>query len=521
MSAPLASPPTAAPRHSKIAIIGSGFSGLGMAIRLQQQGEHDFHLYEKEGGVGGTWRVNHYPGCACDVQSHLYSFSFEPNPDWTRMFARQPEIRAYLESCAQKHGLLEKTQLNSEITRLAWDDQSGLWHLHDAQGNHYTAQAVISGMGGLSTPAYPQLPGIERFAGKLFHSQQWDHGYDLAGKRVAVIGTGASAIQFVPQIQPQVARLDLYQRTPPWIMPKPDRPISAGERSLFRRFPILQKLWRTLIYSILESRVIGFAMHPGLMKLAQRMAVAHIHRQVKDPALRRLLTPDYTLGCKRVLIADDYYPALTQANAALVTAGIREVRERSIVDADGQEREVDAIIFGTGFTANDPIPRGVVFGRGGIDLLDTWKQGPEAYKGTTTSGFPNLFFLMGPNTGLGHNSMVYMIESQIAYVLGALKLLQDRGLQSLEVKAEEQARYNQRMHSQLGKAIWSVGGCNSWYLNPVSGRNNTLWPGFTWRFRLLTRRFDPAAYHLSRVHPAHPAPSLPPTPARQTDEVPA
>lgn len=237
-------PTPAAARHCKVAIIGTGFSGLGMAIRLRQEGEDDFLIFEKDAGVGGTWRVNNYPGCACDVQSHVYSFSFEANPEWTRMFARQPEIRAYLEKCWEKYRLQEKTLLNTEIGKLAWDERQSLWHLHDAQGNHYTANAVVSGMGGLSTPAYPRLDGLENFQGKVFHSQQWDHDYDLKGKRVAVIGTGASAIQFVPEIQPLVAALDLYQRTPPWILPKPDRAISETERRRFRRFPLVQKLWR-------------------------------------------------------------------------------------------------------------------------------------------------------------------------------------------------------------------------------------------------------------------------------------
>ncbi|HEJ2127872.1 TPA: NAD(P)/FAD-dependent oxidoreductase [Pseudomonas aeruginosa] len=490
-------PTPAAARHCKVAIIGTGFSGLGMAIRLRQEGEDDFLIFEKDAGVGGTWRVNNYPGCACDVQSHVYSFSFEANPEWTRMFARQPEIRAYLEKCWEKYRLQEKTLLNTEIGKLAWDERQSLWHLHDAQGNHYTANAVVSGMGGLSTPAYPRLDGLENFQGKVFHSQQWDHDYDLKGKRVAVIGTGASAIQFVPEIQPLVATLDLYQRTPPWILPKPDRAISETERRRFRRFPLVQKLWRGGLYSLLEGRVLGFTFAPQVMKLVQRLAIRHIHKQIKDPELRRKVTPDYTIGCKRILMSHNYYPALAAANSTVITEGIRAVTANGIVDGNGREREVDAIIFGTGFTANDPIPRGVVFGRDGRDLLDSWTKGPEAYKGTTTAGFPNLFFLMGPNTGLGHNSMVYMIESQIAYVLDALKLMKRRELLSLEVKAPVQERYNEYLQRKLDRSVWSVGGCKSWYLHPVSGRNCTLWPGFTWRFRALTRQFDASAYHLT------------------------
>ncbi|SDH82501.1 flavin-containing monooxygenase [Pseudomonas panipatensis] len=508
---------TAPSRHCRVAIIGTGFSGLGMAIRLSQQGEEDFLLFEKDAGVGGTWRVNNYPGCACDVQSHVYSFSFEPNPEWTRMFARQPEIRAYLEHCWQKYQLQDRTLLNTEVRRMAWDDEQQLWHLHDAQGNHYTAQAVVSGMGALSIPSIPALDGLETFAGKCFHSQNWDHDYDLAGKRVAVIGTGASAIQFVPEIQPQVARLDLYQRTAPWILPKPDRAISDKERARFKHFPLAQKLWRGALYSLLEGRVLGFTFAPWAMKLVGKLALRYIHQQIADPELRRKVTPDYTIGCKRVLMSPNYYPALAAPNAEVITVGIREVRAHSIVTADGQEREVDAIIFGTGFTANDPIPRGCVFGRNGVDLLDTWPEGPEAYKGTVTQGFPNLFFLMGPNTGLGHNSMVYMIESQIAYVLDALRFMRRRELLSLDVKPEAQARWNARLQRGLSHSVWNVGGCKSWYLHPLSGRNCTLWPGFTWRFRLLTRHFDPAAYHLQARPFAEPAA----TPSARAEEVPA
>lgn len=497
--------PRPSARHCKIAIIGSGFSGLGMAIRLKQKGENDFILFEKEAGIGGTWRVNNYPGCGCDVQSHLYSFSFEPNPNWTRMFAKQEEIKAYLEGCWEKYRLQDKTLLETEITRLAWNDVDELWQIEDAAGNQYTAQFVVSGMGALSTPSTPALNGLESFQGERFHSQQWNHDYDLAGKRVAVVGTGASSIQFVPQIQKQVAQLDLYQRTAPWIMPKPDRAISEGERSRFKRFPLLQKLWRGAIYAVLESRVVGFALTPRVMKLAELFARGYINRKIQDPVLRAKVTPDYTMGCKRVLISNDYYPALTQANVEVITDGIREVRANSIVTADGTEREIDAIIFGTGFTPSDPLPRNVVFGRNGVDLLDTWPQGPEAYKGTLTAGFPNLFFLMGPNTGLGHNSMVYMIESQIHYVLGALELLGERRLRSLEVKREVQDRFNGKLQGSLGNTVWNAGGCKSWYLHPVSGRNCTVWPGFTWRFRLLTRNFDPAAYHFSRNVPAHAA----------------
>lgn len=475
-----------------VLIVGTGFSGLGMGIKLKEAGIESFTILERANDVGGTWRDNNYPGCACDVQSHLYSFSFEPNPNWTRMFARQPEIKAYLQHCAQKYALLPHIRYDSEVVRAEYDDAAAMWTVTTRKGDVHRANVLVSGMGGLSTPAYPTLKGLETFKGKTFHSADWDHGYDLAGKRVAVIGTGASAIQFVPKVAEKAARLDLYQRTPVWIIPKPDRAISAAERALFRRFPKLQLALRNSIYWMLETRVLGFVINPRLMKLVEREARGHIRRQIADPALRAKVTPDYTIGCKRILISDDFYPAISRANVDVITEGIREVKAHSIVSADGTEREVDAIIFGTGFKAQDPMPRGAVFGRGGKDIVEVWKDGAEAYKGTTQAGFPNFYMLMGPNTGLGHNSMVYMIESQIQYVMDALKTMRRERIRSLEVRADVQARYNVGLQEKLGKAVWQSG-CRSWYINEA-GKNTTLWPGFTFKYREQVRRIDLVDY---------------------------
>ena len=485
--------------HHDIIIVGAGFSGLGMAIGLKQKSREDFLILEKEEGVGGTWRVNHYPGCACDVQSHLYSFSFAPNPGWSRMFAPQAEIRDYLQHCADQYGLWPHIRLGTTLSRAQWDETARLWRLQDSEGRSYSARVLISGMGALSIPAYPDIPGAERFGGKRFHSQHWDHQYDLRGKRVAVIGTGASAIQFVPRLQPLVGQLDLYQRTAPWILPKPDRAMTEKELRLFRRLPIAQKALRTGIYWSLEARVMGLALHPGLMSLARRWALRHIDRQIRDPELRRKVTPDYEIGCKRILLSNDYYPSLDQNNLDVITSPIREITKDAVVTRDGRAREVDVIIYGTGFKATDPVPQGLIFGRGGRDLHDLWQEGPEAYKGTTVNGFPNLFLLMGPNTGLGHSSMVYMIESQISYVLDALRLMRRRRLGAMEVKAPRQLRFNQRIQNKLGGSVWNSGGCQSWYLHPKTGRNVTLWPGFTFQFRLITRRFDPGAYVLEKL----------------------
>ncbi|RLU03074.1 MAG: NAD(P)/FAD-dependent oxidoreductase [Ketobacter sp.] len=480
--------------HHKVAIIGTGFSGLGMAIRLKQQGENDFIVFEKEGGVGGTWRVNHYPGCACDVPSHLYSFCFAPNPNWSRMFAPQPEIKKYLEYCADHYGVMPHVKLNNAVKSAHWDEQQQLWMVTDQQGKQYSANLLVAGAGGLSVPAYPNIPGLEKFEGKAFHSQDWDHNYDLHGKRVAVIGTGASAIQFVPEVQKQAAQLDLYQRTPPWILSKPDRAMNFAEKVLFKRFPKAQLALREKIYWTLESRVLGMLVNPRLMAIAKRWALNHIRNQISDPELRKKVTPDYTIGCKRILMSDNYYPALDQPNVDVITTGIREVTANSVITVDGEEREVDAIIYGTGFKATDPMPRGLFFGRNGTDIVDTWPEGPEAYKGTTVSGFPNFFILMGPNTGLGHNSMVYMIESQVNYVLSAIKYMEKKRIKQIDVAPSAQAEYNDRIQNKLQGSVWNSGGCQSWYLHPVSGKNVTLWPGFTWQFRQQTRRFDAGAY---------------------------
>ncbi len=494
-----------------IAIIGTGFAGLGMAIRLQQAGRRDFVILEKADEVGGTWRDNNYPGCACDVQSHLYSFSFEPNPDWSRLFAPQAEILGYLQGCARKHALYPKIRFHSPVTGARWDENSALWTLDGEQGPLLRARIVITGLGGLSRPSIPEIPGLEDFAGEAFHSQQWRHDLELRGRRVAVIGTGASAIQFVPQIAPQVERLDLYQRTPPWILPKPDRLIGLAERQLFRRLPQTQKALRTGLYWQMEARAVGFVIDPRLMALPERWARNHLRRQVPDAALRRRLTPDYTIGCKRILISNDYYPALTRRNVDVLDCGIRRITDRGIIGRDGRLREVDTIIFGTGFAATDPIGGTRVTGRAGADLRQTLdRTGTQAYKGTSIAGFPNLFMLTGPNTGLGHNSMVYMIESQIDYVLKALEAMQRRALRAVDVKASVQSRFNAALRGKLDRSVWSAGGCRSWYLD-AQGRNVTLWPDFSFKFRLLTRQFRLADYHLDPA--PRPAPEWSPASA--------
>jgi cation diffusion facilitator CzcD-associated flavoprotein CzcO len=476
-----------------VAIVGAGFSGIGMAIRLKRAGMDDFLVLEKASEAGGTWRDNQYPGCACDVQSFMYSYSFEQNPDWSRMFATQPEIWAYLERCVDKYKIRPHLRHNTTVTGAEFDDETETWRVLVDGGRVITCRAVVFATGPLHLPAYPDLPGLATFAGTTFHSATWDHGYDLAGKRVAVVGTGASAVQFVPEIAGAVASLDLYQRTPPWVMPKPDRAIGEGERALYRRVPGLQRLHRYGIYWLLESRLLGFTSRRGIMHLGERIVKRAIRRAIPDPALRRAVTPGYTMGCKRVLISNDYYPTLARDNVHVITDGIAEVRPDGIVTADGQFRPVDAIIFGTGFHVTDALDDFHLVGRGGLKLQDAWADGMQAYLGLAVAGFPNAFLLLGPNSGLGHNSVVFMAESQAGYVLQALRLLARRRAGTVEVRGDVQRRYNEELQGKLAGTVWSDGGCQSWYLDR-NGVNRTLWPSFTWRYWLRTRRLDPADF---------------------------
>ena len=477
--------------HTRVAIVGAGFGGLGAAIRLRQRGYHDFLVFERAASVGGTWRDNTYPGCACDVPSHLYSFSFAPNPGWTRSFSPQAEIWAYLEDCATRFGVRPHLRLEHDVRAAAWEERGRRWHIDTSQGS-YTADVLVAAPGPLAEPAVPKLPGLEAFQGTAFHSARWDHGHDLTGRHVAVIGTGASAAQFVPEIQPKVARLYLFQRTPPWVMPRRERAISALERRLYRAFPPAQRLARSGIYWGREALAVAF-LHPALMRLGHRAALRHLRRSVPDPALRAKLTPTYTMGCKRVLLSNTYLPALTRGNVEVVTDGIQEVRPGGIVTRDGTERRVDTIIFGTGFRVTDLPLAEKVRGRGGLTLAEAWQGSPKAHLGITVAGFPNLFLLLGPNTGLGHTSVVFMIECQVRYVLDALAYLDRAGVAAVEPRPEAQEAFVAAVDARMRGTVWLRGGCHSWYLD-ATGRNSTLWPGYTWQYRLRTRRFDPASY---------------------------
>ncbi|WP_103337970.1 flavin-containing monooxygenase [Amycolatopsis sp. CA-126428] len=481
----------------KVVIVGTGFSGLGQAIQLEKAGIRDYVILEKAAEVGGTWRDNSYPGCACDVQSHMYSFSYEQNPGWSRSFSPQPEIFDYLKSVADKYRLREKIRFGVELTGAHWDERERRWTATTRDGREFVAQFLVSGVGGLHIPQIPGLPGIADFKGQTWHSARWNHEYDLRGKKVAVVGTGASAVQFVPKIAPDVAELTLFQRTPPWIMPKPDHAMPSWARTLFERVPGTQRLYRNALYWLLEARAIGFNGHPAIMKAGELIAKRNIAKGIKDRALRKKVTPDYTMGCKRVLISNDYYPALARPNVDVNTAGIKEVKAHSIVDSAGVEHEVDAIIYGTGFKVTDALEYLDITGVDGRNLAKEWaSEGMRTHKGITVSGYPNLFFLLGPNTALGHNSVVFMIESQARYVVDAIKLADSRGAAALDVRPGVQDEFQREIQDKLVKGVWTQGGCKSWYLD-AQGVNRTIWPGFTWRYWLETRKVDPADYELS------------------------
>jgi cation diffusion facilitator CzcD-associated flavoprotein CzcO len=480
-----------------VAIIGSGFGGIGMAASLMRAGLTDMVLLERATDLGGTWRDNSYPGAACDVPSHLYCFSFAPNPGWSRSFSPQPEIWEYLRRVADEEGVTGKIRLGEEVTSARWDPAARRWRIETTKAV-LTARFLIAAGGPLSDPMIPAIPGLGTFTGAVFHSASWNHDHDLAGRSVAVIGTGASAIQFVPRIRPLAGQLTVFQRTPPWIMPRRDRQISRAERWLFRHVPATQRLARAAIYCGREAYALGFVKNPAVMRAAQALARRHLHRQVADPGLRAVLTPSYRMGCKRILLSNDYYPALTQPNVSLVTDGIQEIRESSVLTCNGTEHPVDVLIFGTGFHVTDfPLARRI-FGSDDVSLAGRWSARPAqtAFRGTTTAGFPNLFVLTGPNTGLGHNSQVFMIEAQIRYVLGALVHARRHAIDRVEVRPEAQAAYDQMVQRKMRRTVWVTGGCQSWYLD-AEGRNVTLWPDFTWSYAWQTRRFDPSRYDLA------------------------
>lgn len=494
--------PTAPPSHidtdMEIAIVGAGFSGLGMAIQLKEAGIEHFTILERASDVGGTWRDNHYPGAACDVASHLYSFSFEQDPTWSRAFGQQPEILEYIKRCAEKYDLHRHIRFDTTIVDSWFDEDGGVWHSQTDNGDELTARVLVSAVGALSNPAYPRIPGLESFAGKVMHTAEWDDDYDLAGKRVAVIGSGASAIQVLPEVARQAAGVTLFQRTPSWVMPKPDRPIPEKEQAEYKATPFkLHKrrfriYWMSELFAPFVISDLNF-----FKKRAEALAKNHIKKQIKDPALRARVTPDYKIGCKRVLISNDWYPALQQDNVELIADGPERITDNAIVTRDGRTIEVDAIVCATGFKVPAEAAPFPVRGRAGRQLNDAWKTGAEAYKGVSVAGFPNLFFLMGPNTGPSHTSVLAFTEMQMEYILKAIGHMAQHRLQSLEVKQSVQDAFNRGIQRRMKYTAWTSG-CTSWYLTD-SGKNTTLYPGFNWEYRMRMWLFRGSEYHSEKL----------------------
>jgi cation diffusion facilitator CzcD-associated flavoprotein CzcO len=487
--------------HHRVVIVGTGFSGLGMAIRLSQRGEDDYVLLEKAGDVGGTWRDNRYPGCACDVPSRLYSFSFDQKPDWSRDFATAGEIWDYLRDCADRYDVRRRVRFGADLREAAYDEEARRWTLTASDGRQWTCDALVLGVGALHQPVMPLIPGLERFGGPVMHSALWPEHDGLDGKRVAVVGTGASSVQMVPALAPRAERVTVFQRTPAWILPKRDRPWSETRKRIFARHPALQRAVRWATYWELESRVLAFARFPAAMRLLQRYALRHLEKSVSDPQTRAALTPDYTIGCKRILLSNDYWAAFERDDVDLVTDRIERVEPGAVVTADGARHEVDALALGTGFSLSGSFDRLDIRGLGGRSMADAWGQGMHTHLGITVAGFPELYILLGPNTGLGHNSVVLMIEFATRYVLECL----DRARSGPHVTTgRAQARFTQEMLTRSRHTVWASG-CRSWYLDRF-GNNTAVWPGSTLGYWWRTRRVDDSVFV-----PVAPAPVTAPT----------
>lgn len=475
----------------EVVIIGSGFGGQCSAINLIKRGMHDFVMLERRDFMGGTWCQNSYPGAAVDVQSPLYSISHEPY-DWSQMFAEQEELEQYTNHVIEKYKLRDKTRTNSNVTSVQWDDALKLWQVNLDGKEPVYGKVLINASGPLSTPVIPNFPGRDTFKGKTFHTNNWDHSYDYKGKRVAIIGSGASAAQVIPAIAPDCGHLHVFQRSPHWVLPRPDKKFSPAERAALRMKPIYKAL-RSAIYWGLESRVVAFKYSDWALKnIAQREALHHIKKQIKDPELRAKVTPDFTIGCKRIILSNTLYPAYCRDNVSLhdKTDGIKRITETGIETASGEHIELDLIVYSTGYDATDGVISYPVTGKDGKKLQEVWSEFPRAYLGTTVPGFPNLFIVTGPNTGIGHTSAIFVIEAQMNYIMKSLDQLKKQGKQSIEVKPEAEASYTDMIHSEMNKTVWKTGGCNSWYQSK-SGHVIAMFPGFSFTYRQMANKFKP------------------------------
>lgn len=470
-----------------VVVVGAGFSGLAAAAALHEAGR-EVVILERADDVGGCWRDNTYPGCQCDVPSNLYSYSFLRKSDWSRTHAPRREILAYLRDAVDRLGLRERLRLGCELLEARWNEARGCWQLETSTGP-LSARWLVSGSGPLAEPKLPDVRGLERFRGETMHTARWRDDVELRGRRVALVGTGASAIQVGPRLQHHVSKLVVVQRTPPWVLPHRDRPVAPLERQAFRHVPVLQRAARALAFWGREALVPAFTRSGTGLRLVERVARRHLERGISDPQLRERLTPTYRAGCKRLLLSDDWYPALAEHNVDVVTAPLVELREHSIVTGDGAEHNVDVVVFATGFEVTDVPISHRVHGRGGRSLAEVWDGSPCAYRGTTVAGFPNLFLLVGPNTGLGHNSIVFMAECQVRWIRDVLRLARRRGATVVDTVESAQVAWDGMVQRRMARTVWTTGGCSSWYLDR-HGRNSTLWPGSAWRYRRLLARVE-------------------------------
>jgi cation diffusion facilitator CzcD-associated flavoprotein CzcO len=477
----------------RVVVIGAGFGGIGMAVALEQAGIDDFVVLERAGEIGGTWRDNSYPGLCCDVPSHLYSYSFRPWR-WSRRFPPREEILTYLRALVAERGLGPHFRFGCGVQTAEFDEPRAVWNLTLDDGSTLQAASVVSALGQLGRPGLPDIAGRDEFGGPSWHSGRWNHDVDLAGKRVAVVGTGASAIQFVPEIAKTAGHVDVYQRSAPYVLPKSDRAYTGAEQTMYDRVSALRKADRLRIFLYGELLTSGFVLSPKLLAGPMQLWRRQLHAQITDPALRAKCVPDYVMGCKRVVFSNDWYPALARPNVELVTDPIERIATGGVVTADGTAHPADVIIYGTGFRAGEFLAPMLVSGPGGRQLQQEWQGGPRAYLGITVSGFPNFFMLYGPNTNLGGNSIIYMLEGQIGYVLGAIRALDAQRLAWLDVRPEVQDAFNAWVQSASRTSVWETG-CHSWYTT-ASGRNTNNWPDHTFLYRHRVRHFDLAAYRV-------------------------
>ncbi len=480
--------------HHRVGVIGAGIAGVGLGVRLLEAGVEDFVICERNESAGGTWFEHTYPGCGCDIPTHLYSYSFARNPNWSRLFPRQSEILDYVRHTADAHGVTPRIRFGCEMVNSAWDERRRRWRVQTSLGD-FTCDVLVSAIGATAEPAEPDIRGLGEFAGHRFHSARWDHDHDLAGERVAVIGTGPAAAQFVPRIQPQVGALKVFQRTPPWVLPHPDRPVSAAERFLYRHVPAAQDVQRNVIFAAYEACGVGFRGHTSVIAPIEALGRAHLRRQVGDRDLRRRLAPRYRFGCKRPVLSNTWYPALTAPNAEVVTDGIAKVDRRGIVTSSGEHHEVDTIISAVGYRYNRSLLVNRLTGVGGQTLGEAWNESPRAYLGSAVPGFPNMFILLGPNS-IGINSVIYSLESQIGYVMSALATMDDGRYRRLEVRPGALDDYVSEVDARSEGSVWTDGGCKAYYVDDT-GRNFALYPGFAAGFRRRTRRFDADRYELA------------------------